>query len=81
MRNDFDSDPTKPNPYEEVEDCRFFCSSSISSLTQFPDHTMAQLRVELLKEEVKQVSGARSPSHKVSAGGFFRKAIEIEDRL
>jgi hypothetical protein len=31
---------------------------------------------------VKQTSGAGGmPPHKVSAGAFFRKAIEIEDRL
>jgi len=43
---------------------------------------MAQLRVELLKEEVKQASSEGfNPPHKVSAGAFFRKAIEIEDRV
>lgn len=42
---------------------------------------MAQLRLELLKEEEKQTSGTRVPPHKVSAGGFFHKAIEIEDRV
>ena len=41
---------------------------------------MAELRLELLKEEVKQGSGAEG-THKVSAGSFFRKGIEIEDRL
>ena len=43
---------------------------------------MAQLRLNLLKEEAKQTSSAGGMSvHKVSAGAFFRKAIEIEDRL
>jgi len=43
---------------------------------------MAQLKLELLKEEVKRTSGAGAVSpHKVSAGGFFDKAIEIEDRM
>jgi len=42
---------------------------------------MAQLRVELLNEEVKEISGTGGVLPKVSAGGFFRKAIEIEDRL
>jgi len=43
---------------------------------------MAQLRLELLKEEAKQGSSTGNVSpHKVSAGAFFRKAIEIEDRL
>jgi len=43
---------------------------------------MAELRLELLKEEVKQASsGGAVPPHKVSAGAFFRKAVEIEDRV
>lgn len=40
---------------------------------------MAQLKLELLKEEAKELSEHRA-IHKVSAGTFFRKAIEIEDR-
>lgn len=43
------------------------------------DVTMAQLRLELLKEEAKELSG-HGPPHKVLAGAFFRKAIETEDR-
>jgi hypothetical protein len=40
---------------------------------------MAQLRLELLKEEVKQTSGAdRLPQ--ASASAFFRKALDIEER-
>jgi hypothetical protein len=41
---------------------------------------MGDLKLELLKEEAKQASSiGRSP--KVSAGTFFQKAIDIEDRL
>jgi len=43
---------------------------------------MAQLRLELLKEEARQSpTTGGMPPHKVSAGAFLRKAIEIEDRL
>jgi len=43
---------------------------------------MAELRLELLKEEEKQASSAGAiPPHKVSAGAFFCKVIEIEDRV
>ena len=52
------------------------------SLIQFSDYKMAQLREELLKEDIKQVSSAANlPSEVIPAGSFFRKAIEIEDRL
>jgi hypothetical protein len=48
-------------------------------LTSSKDVTMAKLRLELLKEEAKELSEGTSP-HKVSAGEFLRKAIEIKDR-
>lgn len=84
MRNDFDGDSSKPNPYEEVEKrtSGFLLCLGVPSLTSFVDCTMAQLRLELLKEELKQTSGTGDTRpHKVSAGAFFRKAIEIEDRV
>ena len=40
---------------------------------------MHQLKMELLKEEAKELSQG-GPLHKVSAGAFFKKAVEIEDR-
>ena len=52
----------------------------MSYLIQSTDLTMAQLRLELLKEEVEQAS---STDHlpQVSATAFFRKALDIEERL
>jgi len=41
---------------------------------------MAQLRLELLREEAKQASSTDHPP-KVSASALFRKALDIEDRL
>jgi len=41
---------------------------------------MAQLKLELLKEEEKQASGTNRLL-KVSASALFRKAIDIEGRL
>jgi len=35
--------------------------------------------MELLREEAKDLSQG-GPLHKVSAGAFFKKAIEMEDR-
>jgi len=40
---------------------------------------MAQLRLELLKEEAKELSEGVS-LQKVSTGAFLHKAIEIKDR-
>ena len=40
---------------------------------------MAQLKLELLKEEVKELSEGASP-HSIPAGAFLCKAVDIEDR-
>ena len=40
---------------------------------------MAELKLELLKEEARERVG-HAPLSKISPGGLFRKAIEIEDR-
>ena len=40
---------------------------------------MHQLKMDLLKEEARELSQG-GPLRNVSAGAFFRKAIEIEDR-
>ena len=78
MRDDFDRDSSKPNPYEEADNRTFlsFVNHFVSDSTT--DLTMAQLRLELLKEEAKQTS---SNLPKVPASTFFRKALDIEDRL
>ena len=81
MRDEFDLDGSKPNPYEELDNRTFMFLAAVAptSSNQFKDVTMAQLKLELLKEEAKELSEGTS-AHKVSAGAFLRKAIEIEDR-
>jgi hypothetical protein len=79
MRELFDLDQTNPNPYEEVDNrTSIFYNVSICA-DEGPDVTLAQLKLELLKEDAKQLAGG-TPTNKVSAGTFIRKAIEIEDR-
>ena len=81
MREDFDRDPSKLNPYEEVDDrMSFSFLNYIVSNSTHIDLTMAQLRLELLKEEVSQVPSADNPPG-VSAVAFFWKALDIEERL
>ena len=40
---------------------------------------MAQLKLELLKEDARALAGSSQPP-KFSPGAFFNKVIEIEDR-
>jgi hypothetical protein len=79
MRDAFDLDNSKPNPYEEPDNRACIFHMSLPASNHYQDVTMAQLKLELLKEEAKELSEGASP-HKVSAGAFLRKAIEIEDR-
>ncbi|KAF9789306.1 hypothetical protein BJ322DRAFT_1000561 [Thelephora terrestris] len=64
MRDEFDLDQSKPNPYKEVENRT----------------TMKQLKLALLKEEAAELTEHGPSPHKVSAGAFFDKAIMIENR-
>ena len=56
MQDNFDRDSSKPNLYEEADNRMFlsFVNHFVSDSTT--DLTMAQLRLELLKEEAKQTS-------------------------
>lgn len=79
MRELFDLDQTKPNPYEEVDNRTYAPYDVPVCADEYPDVTLAQLKLELLKEDAKELAGG-TPTNKVSAGTFIRKAIEIEDR-
>lgn len=79
MRDEFDLDQSKFNPYEEVDNCRSSFFLNISSPDRSSDVTMAQLKLELLKEEARAFVGHGQPP-KVSPGAFFKKVIEMEDR-
>ena len=79
IRDAFDLNDSEPNPYEEVDNRTYFFRDASVLIDGFIDVTMAQLKLELLKEEAKELSEGPLPQ-KVLAGAFLRKAIEIEDR-
>ena len=79
MRDKFDLDQSNPNPYVEVDNCKSLFYINIFSPNQSSDVTMAQLKLELLKEEARDFVGP-GPPPKVSPGAFFKKVIEIESR-
>lgn len=80
MRDVYDLDQTKPNPYEEVDSrTSVFLHGFLPPPNLLPDVTMAKLRMELAKEEAKELL-ARAPLRKVSAGVFFCKAMDAEER-
>ena len=81
MREDFDGDSTKPNPYEEPRVRESNIVSIIElQLTPRIDVTLGKLKRVLALEEVAQFSDGRKPPHEVTPSGFLRMAIDIEER-
>ena len=81
MREDFDSDPKKPNPYVEPRIRKWFLTSFTHwMLTQFTDITLSKLKQVLAAEEAVQITKGQKPPHDVTPSGFLRMAIDIEDR-
>jgi len=58
----------------------FLFLNPITSNSTHTDLIMAQLRLKLLKEEVKQVPSTDNPPH-VSAVAFFQKVLDIKEWL
>ena len=80
MRDAYDLDPSKPNPYREVDRCACFLSLPISPLpNQLLAVTLDKLRLQLLEEESRELADGGLPS-KILSGAFFCKALEIENR-
>lgn len=81
MRDDFDQDSSKPNPYQESEERTDFSVLFTHLLRRSLDFTMAKLRLGLLKGEQMSASASSERPPCVSPAIFFQKAIETEDRL
>ena len=57
MRDAYDLDPSKPNPYREVDRCACFLSLPISPLpNQLLAVTLDKLRLQLLEEESRELA-------------------------
>ena len=80
MRQDFDWDPTKPNPYEEPETCKPPSSFLTFSLLIYVVVTMEQLRRELDKEEAREFSRGHTSPHAVTASTFMGNALRLEEQ-
>ena len=79
MRDAYDLDPSKLNPYREVDRCACFLSLPISPLpNQLLAVTLDKLRLQLLEEESRELADSGLPS-KISSGAFFHKALKIEN--
>lgn len=81
MRDNFDRDPSMPNPYEEAEQRTVSPFLIRSPLTLPSDVTIAELQKDLLKEARHTSNAADARSSSVFPGTFFQKAIEVEDRM
>jgi hypothetical protein len=80
MRQDFDQDPTKPNPYEEPESCESSRTSATFPVLIFTVVTMKSLRRQLDQDEESESREGRTHPHTVTASTFIGSAIQIEEQ-
>ena len=80
MRQDFDRDRTKPNPYEEPETCELPQTFPPLSVLIFIVVTMATLRRQFDKDEDRELRRGRTPPHTVTSSTFIWNAIQIEEQ-
>ena len=81
MREDFDKDPSKPNPYEELRVCKLGVVYSIwIKFNRHTDVTLSKLKCVLAAEEAMKFSEGQKPPHDVTPSGFFHMAIDIKER-
>jgi hypothetical protein len=77
----WDSDPQKPNPYEEVGKGSFSWLSICHLLLLFVlASTMAQVRHELAEEELVKARQGVGPIHDVSPNKFLQAGLELEEQ-
>lgn len=74
---DWESDRTKPNPFEETDTrmSSVVYDNDMSMLTSFGDSSMAEVRLELAREEVTEPPRTQSSS----PNEFLYKGLEIEE--
>jgi len=80
MRQDFDRDNEKPNPYAEPDTCkshRVFCMFPLLILAVM---TMESLRRQLDQDEARQSRQGHPSPHAVTASAFLGDALQIEQR-
>ena len=80
MRQDFDRDRTKPNPYEEPETCELPQTFPPLSVLIFIVVTMATLRRQFDKDEDRKLRRGCTPPHTVTSSTFIWNAIQIEEQ-
>ena len=82
MREEFDLDPSRPNPYAEPESRKSRLGRYLFP-NLFLDFSMAELRLQLLKEEAQESSEGQVQGQvqgQVLAGAFLRQAFHVKDR-
>lgn len=80
MRQDFDRDLTKPNLYEEPQDCKLLGLLPPSPVLISVVVTLASLKKQLDEDERRESHQGRSPPHTVTASGFIMNALQIEEQ-
>jgi hypothetical protein len=80
MIEEWDLDKSKPNPYEESCKgllCIYFI---IQGSKRLPATTMADVRLELAKEELAEAKNGAELMHDVSPNTFLHVGLELEEQ-
>ena len=82
MRNEFDRDRKKPNPYEEPETCKLLRSLSTHSILilTLTVVTVASLRRKFNNNNARKLRRGHVPPHIISPSSFLGSALQIEEQ-
>lgn len=82
MVEDWDTDLTKPNPYEEPQVCEYnkYSGRMTSFLYNPKALNLAEVRLELSKEEAEDAARGVEQGHETTPSKFLIQGLELEDQ-
>ena len=81
MVEEWEADPSKPNPYVLTEKGGFSGWNQHTYLTvHFIGSKVSEARLRLTEEEAAEAERGTTAPHKVSASVFVRMGLELEDQ-
>ena len=82
MVKEWETNPSRPNPYISKEHGRFFLNSSwpCGSMFMFSASKVSAARLRLTEEETMDIQWGKEALNNISASVFVRMGLELEDQ-
>lgn len=79
MIHTWESDPSRPNPYEEIEEGERYDFTNVGRTHTFPIVVVSvnKLRQELAKEDEENTSLNKTSLHQTSPSAFIQQAFAL----